>query len=78
MGSDTTLSECCLSSRGLEGSEAMRRLMVKLAAFALAMGIMWGGLAPAAFAGKVVNCNNPRNARLCCECGTPCKMFCSH
>ena len=56
----------------------MRRLMVKLAAFALAMGIMWGGLAPAAFAGKVVNCNNPRNARLCCECGSPCKMFCSH
>jgi hypothetical protein len=57
---------------GEEGSEGMGSLLKKLAAFILAAGIMWAGLAPAAVA-KGVNC---KKYPYCCQCvpyGTPCK-----
>jgi hypothetical protein len=54
----------------------MRRLIGKLIAFALAAGILWAGLLPASAKPGTVNCNNPRNARICCQCTSPCRMWC--
>ena len=52
----------------------MRRIAMKLAAFTLAIGIMWAGLMPAAGAKpSKINCHK---YPYCCQCvpyGQPCK-----